>query len=141
MITKNVDLIKDLVQAKHGDYQGYVSIDQTDKNGVYQLCADNGIDLNEYFILSFGLSDGSPLGVGYHKNIRCTVLLLEKDKYGSSLHEITPNVRSLESVDVIEKKFSLKYTDLQKYIKCFSFLAVTHVGDHIKKLNIIEDQY
>jgi hypothetical protein len=137
-IMRNVDLVKELVHAKYGDFKGYISIDNMDHAGVYQMCKDNGIDMEKYFLISFGLSDEAALGIGSHKNVHCMALLLEKDKYGSSFDEIVSNVKDLEAVDVIKEGFFIEYSNLRKYIKRFSFSAVDRICDHIKKINIID---
>ena len=62
-------------------------------------------------------------------------------KYGKTFDEIRAKINSLESVDVIHKSFSMKYSELTKYIKRYNFMAITAMGDYIKKMNVIYAEF
>lgn len=135
---KNYLITEEHAHTQYNDLQGIISIDGRDGPGsLLSLCEDKGIDMNKYFILSFSLSESTIRGIGLKDAVNCTVYLLEKKKYGKTFDEIRAKINSLESVDVIHKSFSMKYSELTKYIKRYNFMAITAMGDYIKKMNVI----
>ena len=138
MNTKNVDLIRELVSTKYGDFKGYISVDNRDMLGVFDMCKENGIDEEKYFLFGFGFMEETTIGVGQHGNVICNVLLLEKEKYGDNYEDIAFNIQKLDVVDVVKKHFHVKYTDLHKYIKRYSFMTVTEMSNNISAINLID---
>ena len=134
----NIEIVKDLVGTKYNDMQGLISIDTHAGAELRQLCADNKIDMEAYFLLGFGLSDETLIGIGSNDKIMCTVLLLEKSKYGNGFDEISSNISKLAVIDVVKKTFFVKIADLGKYIKRFDFMAATPISNYVSVINITE---
>lgn len=135
---KNIDILKDLVSTQYNDMRGLVAIDGHMGDELFQLCENNGIDMNMYFLLGFGLSEFTSNGIGQHNEVSCSVLLLEKDKYGYNFDEISRNIGNLDTVDVIKKSFTMEYSDLGNYIKRFDLMTVSDLSGKISKINVIE---
>lgn len=135
---KNVSILKDIVKTQYNDMEGLISIDTHEGSNIFELCRDNGINMEHYFLIGFGLSEFTLDGIGRGDNVYCSVLLLDKSKYGDSFDNISNKIRSLDCVDVEKKTFTIKYTDLGKYIKRFDFLAVSDISSCIKNMNLSE---
>ena len=135
---KNTRILEEIVSTQYNDLRGLIAIDQHSGSELFSLCKENGINDDEYFFLGFGLSEFTINGIGEFDSVYCRVLLLEKSKYGNTFDEINRNIRTLNSVDVVKKSFSVKYSDLGKYIKRFDFMALSDMGGAISAINIIE---
>lgn len=135
---ENYNILKNMVSTKYKDMEGLVSLDALFKPDLYDLCNDNGIDMEQYYLLGFGIGDVSLVNLKDHSNVFCTVLLLEKSKYGNSFDDISSRIRNEKQVDVIKKSFSVEYACLGKCLKRFDLMALTDMGDYISSMNIIE---
>lgn len=135
---KNTRILEEIVSTQYNDLRGLIAIDQHSGSELLSLCKDNGINKDEYFFLGFGLSEFTINGIGEFDSVYCKMLLLEKSKYGNTFDEINRNIRNLSSVDVVKKCFSIKYSDLGKYIKRFDFVALSEMSGVISSMNIIE---
>lgn len=131
-------ILEEIVGTQYNDMEGLISIDVHPDNDLVALCGDNGIDVEKYFPVGFGLSDSSIGGVVEEEKLCCSVLLLDREEYGVSADEIESNIKGQKSVNVIKKTFYINYTDLGNYIKQFDFMAVNEVGRSITTMNIIE---
>lgn len=135
---KNINILNDIVSTQYNDMKGLISIDTHSGANLFDLCKDNGIDMKHYFLLGFGLSEFTLDGIGKIDKVSCSVLLLDKSKYGNNFDEISNKIRSLDAVDVEKKTFTINYTDLGKYIKRFDFLTVSDLSGSIKNMNLSE---
>jgi hypothetical protein len=135
---KNIGILKGLVETQYNDMEGLISIDQHADSDLFRLCEDNGIDMNYYFLFGFGLSEFTITGIGYRGEVYCSVLLIEKEKYGQTFDNIASKTSSVDPVDVIKKSFRIKYEELGKYIKRFNFMVVSELSNYIQEINIQE---
>lgn len=133
-------ILEDLVGTQYGDMTGLIQIDGHDNvSGLYDLMKQNGIDENDYFLLGFGLADFTLTGVGECGKVSCTVLLLDKNKYGQNFDEIKEQIIANPKVSVIKKTFYIDYVELGEYIKRFDALMLTPLGDYINEIKITEE--
>jgi hypothetical protein len=139
MEKKGIEILEKFATTKYADLKGIISIDKMDNADFIKLCRDNSIDMDAYYLLGFGLMAESMLGIGRRDHVVCHVLLLEKEIYGNTHDEIKSKLERAESVAVIKKHFSMKYTDLSKYIKRFSFMTATKMIDNIKAITVQDD--
>ena len=135
---KNTKILEEIVSTQYNDLRGLIAIDQHTGTDIIGLCREQGIDTKKYFFMGFGLSEFTINGIGEYDSVYCKVFLLEKEKYGQTFDEIQSNISKLETVDVVKKNFSVKYSDLGKYIKRFDFIALSDMGGAISSMNIIE---
>lgn len=141
MKTKHFELLEDLVGTKYGDLTGLIQIDCHDNiSDIYELCAENGIERDKYFVIGFGISEFTTDGVGKQGDVTCSILLLDKEKYAGSFDEIKSQLLKNPTVDVIKKSVYVDYKDLGKYIKRFDALLLTEMGKYIKEINIMDDE-
>ena len=132
---KNLNLIHKMVRTQYNDVEGLISVDFHEMNYLYKLCGDHEIEIDKYFPFGFGIID-----VNNNSDIiMCQVLLLEKEKYGKSFDEISSSLKTLKSVDVIKKSFTIEYKELFKYVKRIDFMCVSEIGNYINSMNIISD--
>lgn len=137
----NFKIIEELVGTQYGDMTGLIQIDgHMSLTELYNLCSENGIGKDKYFLIGFGLSDFSTNGVGERAQAMCTVLLLDKEKYAETFDEIKEQLIANPKVDVIKKTFYVDYKDLKKYIKRVDALMLTEMGNYIHEMNIVEDE-
>ena len=63
----NYEILEDLVGTNYGDMTGLIQIDgHMSLSELYNLCEENGIDKDKYFLIGFGFSDFTTNGVGSH---------------------------------------------------------------------------
>ncbi|KAA6343125.1 hypothetical protein EZS27_009191 [termite gut metagenome] len=137
---KNLSVIEELVGTQYNDMVGLIAIDGHDPLHLFNMCRDNGIDMDKYFLLGFGLSESTIDGIGKRDSVFCHVLLIEKDKYGESVDEISAKVKNLSSVDVVKKHFHIPYSSLYTYIKRFDFTVISSHISGIPSINIVEKE-
>lgn len=135
---ENYDILKNMVSTKYKDMEGLISLNTLFKPDLYDLCNDNGIDMEQYYLLGLGFGDSTLVNLNDHNKVLCSVLLLEKSKYGYSFDEISSRIHDQEQVDVVKKSFWVEYTRIGTYFKRFDFMALTDMGDYISSMNIIE---
>lgn len=137
---KNLKLLNSIAYTKYNDWKGVISIDNHGLNGLQDLCRDNGISIDKYFIMGFGLDDENSLGISESKSVTCTVLLLDKSKYGDSASRIIENTRDKNQINVIKKSFRTSYADVAKSIKRFSFMALWKTRDNLPEFKITDEE-
>ncbi|MGF1587160.1 MAG: hypothetical protein ACFCUM_17710 [Bacteroidales bacterium] len=139
---KNVNLtvLNELVGTQYGDMTGLIQIDgHNNVSELFNLCREKGIDMDKYFLIGFGYYNSSTSGIGRNEDADCNVLLLEKEKYGSSFDEIKNNIKNIETVDVNKVHIKVKYSEFGKYIKRIDSMMFSELGNHLKNVNIIEE--
>lgn len=129
------------VSTRYGDYKGSIQIDFHSGTELFQLCKDNGIDTEKYFVMGFGLSESTTQGIGRSDEVGITLLLADKSQYGNSFDEIEKKVSDNGGkIELIKKRVYLPYTYLGRYIKRYEFLAINHMRDKIHSLEIKEEE-
>lgn len=139
----NLNAIEELVNTQYNDMKGVSAIDfQGSVTAIYDLCKDKGINIDNKFIVGFGLSDfdieyadapSKPL-------ITCKILYLDKIKYGASFDEIKAKIfkQGLNNLSVDEIRLEVKYIDLIKYIKSLDILFISDILGFVTKINTNE---
>ena len=64
----------------------------------------------------------------------CTVLMLEKSRYGNTFEEIEHKLP--DEIKVLKKVFSVPYSNIGKYIKRVDALLFTKIGNSISSMKI-----
>lgn len=133
----NVDVLENMVSTKYGDLTGLIQIDEHQGSmGIQKLCADKGIELEKYFPIGYGFSDFTINGIGETDTITCSILLLEKEEYGNTFDQIKSKIEYLEVVNVITKRFDVRYAELASYIKRFDCMLLSEMGKYLTKINV-----
>lgn len=135
----NLQLIEEQVGTQYSDYSGYIQIDGHSGADLFKLCEDNGLNLENNFLLSFGMSESTINGIGQRNKIMCRALILEN--YGNSFDSVSKKIQSLNGkAKAKQYTFDIEYKDLTKYIKRFDFMVLTKISNYITDLKI-EDEY
>ncbi len=135
----NLNILEDKVSTQYGDYLGYIQIDGHSGIDLFTLCEDFGVDMEKYFLLSFGMGESTIDGIGKTGEVLCKVLVIEKEKYGFTFDEIKRNLQNEEGiVNVKESHFSMPYKKLDKYIKRYDFMVSTKISKYVKQILIDE---
>lgn len=118
---KNLDLLKSVSSTKYNDWEGLIKADANENSiAIHTLCRNNGIDIESYVLVGFGVDDGEGLG-----KPTCTVLLADKEKYGPALEHASSD----EPVEVIKKTFKVSYQEIARAIKRLSIMTIWNKTD------------
>lgn len=118
---RNLDLLKSISSTKYHDWEGLIRADANDNSiAIHTLCRDNGIDIDSYVLVGFGIDDTDSVG-----KPTCTVLLADKERYGSALEHAISD----EPVEVIKKTFKISYEEIAQAIKRLSIMTIWNKTD------------
>jgi len=133
----NFEILENRVSTQYGDYSGYIQIDGHSGTDLFKLCEDNGIDMKNNFLVSFGMGESTINGIGQRNKISCRAIVLEREKYGSSFDSIKQELNENNGIaDAKQYHFYIDPKDLHKYIKRFDFMVSTKISKHIKELKV-----
>lgn len=139
----NFEAIYEHVGTQYGDLTGVIQIDgHSNISSIYELCKDFSVDLKDKFIVGFGLGDSSsPLGVGHHPKLACTILTIDTKVYGSTFDDVEKKIKAGgdSSLKVTKTTVWLPYADIHKYIKRFNFLATTELTKYVDTIDVIDE--
>ena len=132
----NLDAINEHVSTQYGDLTGVIKIDgNSDVTAIYNLCKDYKFDIKDKLIVGFGLSESTMNGIGQRNEVYCTIMYVDEAKYDDAESKIgTDGI-----LKVHKKTLTIRYSDLNKYIKRYDFLAMTDLVKNVSKIEIIED--
>lgn len=133
---KNIKLVGELVGTKYKDFEGLVSIQKNDLNGISQLCRSHGVDLAHHFLLGFGFEFGEMKGDRTLTTITCKALILGEE-YGTTYEEVAKNTKGISKVKASIQKFTLPISELGEYVKCFDCMGVSEISKEIAGLEIV----
>jgi len=137
----NYEAIKEHVKTQYGDLTGVIQIDgHSNVSSIYDLCKDYKFDVNDKFIVGFGLGEITTDGIGRRNKVSCTILYIGKEEYGNTYDEIQAKIKSLQIFRLKKKNIYIRYSDIGKYIKRFDFLATTELTKYATKIEIDEDE-
>ncbi|MCT4665658.1 MAG: hypothetical protein N4A45_10530 [Flavobacteriales bacterium] len=130
----NLNCIKDLVNVKYGDFQGFIEVDQF-PNELKKICADKGVDYSKYHFLGLIGHDESNYD---HSNssITCQALFISKN-FGRNFDEIEKTIKLNDGITAVNTvTVEVSYSVLFKYIKRISFGLISPLSKSITKLDI-----
>lgn len=128
---KKLPFITPEIATKYSDLSGLIEIDWEGRiANLHNLCNQYQINMSQYFLIGFGFLAFN------EQSVTCQVLLLDKDRYGETFSEIEQNIAEIETVEAIQKKIEIPYSDLSKYIKHIDALLLTSIGVEIKNISI-----
>jgi hypothetical protein len=113
------------ISTQYNDYKGLVAIDTHDGSGLFDLAKDFGIDTKKWFVYGASCYDSEPIG---KHELSISMLLIDKDIYGSSFDDIS---KRNDTIPLVERRISVPYSDLGKYIKRVNIGVVSSLSAHI----------
>ncbi len=135
------ELLDEHVGTQYHDYKGTIEIDAHSGTDIFKLCEDNGIDMEKFFVVGFGLSEFTIQGVGQQDQVGFKVLLADREKYGQTFDDIEQEVISNAGIiSVTSRTIYIPYSTLGKYIKRFDFLAINHMRDRLTTIEIEDEE-
>lgn len=135
----NYETIEGEVTVQYNDMKGLAALDGHGIDSLYNMCRDNGINMDDYYLLGVGFYDSGTEGIFMFDSVSIHVLLIDKNEYASDTYDDLAQKLSQEAeVHAIRKSFRVKLGDLHKYFKRFDCLALTDMSSNIKRLNIEE---
>lgn len=133
----NLNEISKHVDTQYGDLTGVIQIDgHNNIMEIYTLCKDYKFNIEDKFIVGFGLAEGSINGIGKRDEVTCSILFVEKSVYGDNYDVIEKKVRQENEISIKRKFINIKYSDLGKYIKRFDFIATNGLTKFASVINI-----
>jgi hypothetical protein len=96
-------------------------------SSIYELCKNYNIDTENKFIIGFGLSEFSIDGIGKMNSTNCSILYLDSQLYGNTYDEIEKIIKNDSTLKVNKITFTIKYSDLGKFIKRYDFLVTNEL--------------
>lgn len=135
----NYEIIEGEVSAQYNDMKGLVALDGHGIGSLYDMCRDNGINMDDYYLLGVGFYDGGIDGIFTFDSVSIHVLLIDKNEYASNTYdELAQKLSQEAEVHAIRKSFNVKLIDLHKYFKRFDCMALTDMSTNIGNINIEE---
>lgn len=135
------ELLDEHVGTQYHDYKGIIEVDTHGGSEIFKLCENNGIDMEQFFVIGFGLSEFTIQGIGQEDQVGLKILLADRERYGQSFDDIEQEVISDGGkISVSAKTIYIPYSTLGKYIKRFDFLVVNHMRDHLTAIVIEEEE-
>ena len=137
---KNLRVLDGEVSVQYNDLCGLIALDgHNNVRELFNLCREQGIDMERYFLIGFGFHDTFDCHLTQDK-ATCSVLLVDKNEYGTTADEIM-NSTCTGIINVLKKRFTIPYVSLGHYIKRIDFMTISEVGKNIQKMNIIDEGY
>lgn len=135
------ELLDEHVGTQYHDYKGLIEVDTHGGTDIFSLCEDNGIDMEKFFVIGFGLSEFTIQGIGRQDQVGFKVLLADREKYGQSFDSIEQRVISDGGKIIVTKRtFYIPYSSLGKYIKRFDFLVVNNMRSRLSVIEVDEEE-
>lgn len=136
----NLEILENIVNTQYGDFGGLVQVDRSDSYDFYDLCEENGVDMEKNFLVGLHFGSSSLQNVSGNNSFYCFVLLLDKKKYGGSFDEISKYLaENQNNADIKSVSFKITLADLAKCMKRFSVGFVSPISNHIHTYNIQEE--
>lgn len=121
----NLTGLDQAISTQYTDYKGIAAIDTHDGSGLFDLAKDFGIDTEKWFVYGASCYDSEPIG---KRELSIILLLIDRDTYGSSFDDIS---KYNGTIPLVEKRISVPYSDLGKYIKRVNIGLVSSLSAHI----------
>lgn len=122
------------------DFKGIIKIDGHHSiTSIEKLCNDYGFKTNDKFIVGFGFEEITTNGVGRKDKICCRIYYIDKGEYGDNYDAIKEKIKENEFLILKKEVFNIRYSDLGKYIKRFSFIALSDISNLVDFIEIEED--
>ncbi len=55
----NLEILENIVNTQYGDFGGLVQVDRSDSYDFYDLCEENGVDMEKYFLVGIHFGSSS----------------------------------------------------------------------------------
>lgn len=134
-----MDYIEKLATTKYGDYKGKVSIDfHGMSEDLHSLCKAKGINTDRFFPIGFSIYDEDALGIGHHStDIPFTIYSIDCGNNGTNFDTVASIISKNDGIANVDKhNFALPISEVGKYIKRFSLMAVGGIREQIKEIKI-----
>lgn len=117
MINREI-LTSHCVNTQYNDLRGSIAIDFHDMGFFLKMCDDYcpDIDLKKYIPVGFRMFEDTLDGIGEDDKVSASILF-------AKLEDLDNNI---EPLNIVKKSFTLKYTELNRYIKRYDFLALSN---------------
>lgn len=126
----NLEAIDKVVSTQYNDYRGFVAIDNHgDGRGLYSMCKEYGINMDQYFLYGIEFYDSEPVGAS--GCFRIKVFLIDKATYGQSFDEISQYSGEIE---LTTEDICVPYSKIGEYIKRISIGVVDPIS---KKIQVV----
>lgn len=132
----NLDFLNERISTQYTDMKGIVAIDGHNFSDLWKLCSDNGVDLDNWFLVGLECYDFEPIG-GQDLHVMAYVIRNEDLEKG---HDAIANrLQNTGEAEIHIKHFAVPYSQLAKYIKRLHIGLVSNLSSSMRNVTFIDD--
>ena len=132
----NFDILQEEIKTQYNDMRGIAAIDGHEPTYLHQLCTDNGIDLDNYFLVGLGFYDGETIGC-YPLVVHA--YLIEKEEGDEEPNGLVNRLTKTPKITIKKKSFSITYEELGRYIKRLNIGVLSSISEYIQDAEFVDD--
>lgn len=133
----NLDILNDRISTQYTDMKGLVAIDGHNFSDLWKLCTDNGVDLDNWFLVGLECYDFDPLG---KRVLHAMAYVIKKENLEIGHDAIANRLQNTGEAEIHIKHFAVPYSQLAKYIKRLHIGLVSDVSNSIRNVTFIDDE-
>lgn len=132
----NFNILQKEIGTQYNDMRGIAAIDGHEPNYLHQLCTDNGIDLDNYYLVGLEIYDGETIG---RYPLVVHAYLIEKEEGDDVPNGFVKRLADTPKTTIKKKSFSITYEDLGHYIKRLSIGVLSSISEYIQDAEFVDE--
>lgn len=134
----NLDFLNERISTQYTDMKGIVAIDGHNFSDLWKLCADNGVDLENWFLVGLECYDFEPLG---GRDLHAMAYVIKSEDLETGHDAIASRLQDTGKAEIHVKHFTVPYNQMAKYIKRLHIGLVSELSSSIRNVTFIDDGY
>ena len=132
----NLEFLNKRIGTQYTDMKGIVAIDGHNYSDLWNLCTDNGVDLENWFLVGLECYDFDPLG---GRDLHAMAYVLKKESLERGHDAIAGRLEETDETEIHIKHFTIPYNQLTKYIKRINIGLVSNLSSSMQNVTFIDD--
>ena len=132
----NFDILQEEIKTQYNDMRGIAAIDGHEPTYLHQLCTDNGIDPDKYFLVGLEFYDGETIG---RHPLVVYAYLIEKEEGDDVSNRFVKRLANTPKITIKKKSFSITYEDLGRYIKRLNIGVLSDLSEYIQDAEFVDE--
>lgn len=133
----NLDILNNRISTQYNDMKGIVAIDGHNFSDLWKLCTDNGVDLNDWFLVGLECYDFEPLG---RQDIHAMAYVIRKEELETEHDALASRLENTNDAEIHIKRFTVPYSQLARYIKRIHIGLVSDLSSKMGNVTFVEDE-
>ncbi|MDY5632267.1 MAG: hypothetical protein SPF56_07260 [Bacteroidaceae bacterium] len=133
----NLDILNNRISTQYNDMKGIVAIDGHNFSDLWKLCTDNGVDLNDWFLVGLECYDFEPLG---RQDIHAMAYVIRKEELETEHDALASRLENTNDAEIHIKRFTVPYSQLAGYIKRIHIGLVSDLSSKMGNVTFVEDE-